>query len=162
MPTFNANEMFRMAEQMERNGSAFYARAAELAEHPDVREALSDLATWELQHEKTFYEMRNMLSPDEKAQIPGDPQSSELARCYADGKVFKLDVDPAKLADQLGTLEDILEQAISMEKDSIIFYLGVRRFVPLDRGGDRIQAIIEEEMSHIVRLSDILIAIEGQ
>jgi len=67
----------------------------------------------------------------------------------ADGHVFDVRVDPAERLPGAETLEDILRLAIGQEKDSIIFYLGLREIIPEKAGRDKIDAVIQEEMHHI-------------
>ena len=55
---FNADEIFEIAEQIERNGAGFYRRAAEAVEDSQKRRILLDLASREDEHEKTFAAMR--------------------------------------------------------------------------------------------------------
>ena len=43
--------------------------------------------------------------------------------------------------------------AIGLEKDSIVFYLGMKEMVPERLGGSRIDGIIREEMRHVNDLS---------
>jgi rubrerythrin len=57
-------------------------------------------------------------------------------------------------------MEEILKAAIVAEKDSIIFYLGLKNAVPERLGGEKIDIIIEEEMSHITLLSNELLALK--
>ena len=52
--TFNADEIFEMAEQIERNGAAFYREAAGITSDADVKEMLLSLAAMEEGHQKTF------------------------------------------------------------------------------------------------------------
>ncbi len=70
---FNADEVFEMAEQIERNGGKFYRAAAE--KFPAVRELLLKLAEMEDNHERTFANMRAELSTKETAQTVFDPDS---------------------------------------------------------------------------------------
>ena len=51
---------------------------------------------------------------------------------------------------KLGTssMEEILKEAILAEKDSIVFYLGMKEMVPENFGKTKIDAIIKEEMVH--------------
>ena len=58
-------------------------------------------------------------------------------------------------------MEDILKSAITAEKDSIVFYLGMKEAVSEDLGSDRIDNIIKEEMGHIKLLSKKLVAHRG-
>ncbi|MCH7559530.1 MAG: rubrerythrin, partial [Planctomycetes bacterium] len=60
---FNADEVFEMAEQIERNGAKFYRAAAK--KFPELSQVLSDLAVMEDEHEKTFAAMRAELSGTE-------------------------------------------------------------------------------------------------
>ena len=53
---------------------------------------------------------------------------------------------------------EILKSAIEAEKDSIVFYLGMKEAVPKNLGKGRIEAIIKEEMEHIRMLSKELVA----
>ena len=55
---FNADEVFEMAEQIERNGAKFYRRAAEGAGDPHERDLLNELADWEETHQRVFAAIR--------------------------------------------------------------------------------------------------------
>ncbi len=157
---FNADEIFEIAEQIEHNGAAFYRRAAEGALDARDKRKLLDLAEMELSHERTFAAMRAELSGREREPTVFDPydEAALYLRAIADGHVFDINADPAAdLAEK--PIAEILKIAIGMEKDSIIFYLGLREIVPADRGKDKVEKIIAEEMSHITLLSDELAAL---
>jgi rubrerythrin len=57
-------------------------------------------------------------------------------------------------------MEGILKEAITAEKDSILFYLGIKDLVPQALGQNRIDEIIKEEMAHIHLLTQELVAIK--
>ena len=59
---FNADEIFQMAEQVERNGRDFYARAAKRTAESRTAQFLLGLAAMEAEHEKIFADMRAGLS----------------------------------------------------------------------------------------------------
>lgn len=156
---FNADEIFEIAEQIERNGAKFYRRAAELAPTEDARALLLRLAAMEDQHVSAFAAMHEELrkeKPDWLAKpfdIDADDQSTLYLRAVAEGRIFGLDADPAALLSDGEPLNNILTVAIGLEKDSIIFYLGVRDAVPESLGAGKIDDIIREEMGHVVLLS---------
>jgi rubrerythrin len=54
-------------------------------------------------------------------------------------------------------MEKILKAAIEAEKDSIVFYLGMKNAVPEDLGRTRLDDIIKEEMNHVRLLSRELV-----
>lgn len=151
---FNADEIFSMAEQMERNGAKFYRDAAETAADPTNKEMLIGLSKMEEAHEKIFKSMRADLSSAEKASMVFDPEGEAALylRALVDSRVFfEKDID-------VNSLVDILKSAIEAEKDTIVFYLGMKEAVPKNLGRDRIEAIIKEEMGHIQMLSKELVA----
>lgn len=155
---FSADEIFEIAEQIERNGAQFYRRAAEGMSESSGRKILIDLALMEDQHEKTFAAMRARLSEDERAPTVFDPEGkvSLYLRSVADGHVFDVKTDPTELLSGEEELEDILRIAIELEKDSIVFYLGMKDLVPKRLGGEWMDEIINEEMRHIGILSQQL------
>lgn len=162
--TFNADEVFRMAEQIEKNGSHFYRRAAEVAANSRAAQLFLRLAAMEEEHEKIFARMRAELGPkDRQAAVP-DPEGEAAAylQAWADGNVFDLKVDPAQRIQGREKVEEILQMALGLEKDSIVFYLGMKEAVPESMGHAKIEGIIKEEMGHIATLSRELATLSHQ
>jgi rubrerythrin len=150
---FNADEVFEIAEQIERNGAKFYRSIAEKINDINKKQLLTNLAKMEDEHEQTFKTLRSKLSTNEKIQTTFDPEgeSERYLRALADTRVFyEKDVIPT-------SLEDILKFAITIEKDSIVFYLGMKDIVPDHLGKQKLDDIIKEEMSHVNLLSMELI-----
>ncbi|GAH47433.1 unnamed protein product [marine sediment metagenome] len=52
--TFNADEIFEMAEEIERNGAKYYREAAEKASDKKTKQMLLDMAAMEDEHLETF------------------------------------------------------------------------------------------------------------
>jgi len=153
--TFNAFEIFEMAEQIERNGIKFYRKAAEGISDKDTRQMLLELAAMEAEHEKTFAEMKKQLSGKQREPRVFDPDN-EMAlylQAAANGHVFDPKYDLSEQLTGTESVEDILKLAIGAEKDSIVFYLGLKDFVPVRAGKDKVEAIIKEEMGHIAVLN---------
>ena len=57
MIRYNAEELFRMAESVERDGRQFYRQAAQAVASPDLARLLNELADWEAKHEMRFAEI---------------------------------------------------------------------------------------------------------
>ncbi|MEA1901593.1 MAG: ferritin family protein, partial [Thermodesulfobacteriota bacterium] len=153
---FNADEIFEMAEQIERNGASFYSKSAELIADPAAKKLLLDIAAMEDEHEKTFADLRAGLSEKEKVTTVFDPEGeiSLYLRALADTRVFF-----EKKIDNTSSIKDIFKEAILAEKDSIVFYLGMKDMVPENLGKAKIDAIIKEEMNHIKLFSKALVAL---
>ena len=161
---FNADEIFEMAGQIERNGARFYRRAAEGAVDPRNLRLFLDLAAKEEEHQKIFASMRADLAAEksETATLDPDGQAALYLRAMADGHVFEVKADPTQLFTGKEAVEDILQVAMDMEKDSIVFYLGMKEMVPEGLGKDRIDGIIKEEMGHLALLGKELAALHQE
>jgi rubrerythrin len=153
---FNADEIFQMAEEIERNGADFYRTAAKSISDPKQKDLLNHLAEMEVNHEKRFSELRKSLSDKEKAQTIFDPNddSALYLKALADTRVFfNKELD-------FSSMKQILRGAIEAEKDSIVFYVGMRKAVPDQMGKNKIESIIEEEMGHIRLLSKEILTLK--
>jgi rubrerythrin len=151
---FNADDIFQIAEQLERNGARFYRTAAQAVKDDKIRDLLDSLAAMEVDHEKTFAQMRSQLTAVEKAATVFDPQGEAAGylKALADTRVFfEKEINTS-------SLEAILKDAITAEKDSIVFYLGMREAVPENLGRGHLDRVIQEEMGHIRLLSKELVA----
>jgi len=159
MPTrFNAGEVFGMAIRIERNGARFYRKAAESAEGPR-RALLLRLATDEDEHEATFTALREELAPGDAGALDPEEQVGRYLGALADEEVFDVHADPSEKLTGNEPLEEILATAIGLEKESIVFYLGVQEAMPENLGREKVHFIIREEMDHVAQLTGELAAL---
>ena len=152
--TFNADEIFEMAEEIERNGAKFYRKAAENAATKDIKDMLVNMAVMEDGHEKTFAEMRTELSDAEKQQTSFDPlgEAALYLQTMADAHGTEGKKSPDMELTGNETVKEILTIAMGAEKDSIAFYAGLRALVPSQAGKDKVDKIVAEEMNHVTIL----------
>ncbi len=157
---FNADEIFKMAEQIEINGAAFYRKAAGMFAGKESEKMLSSLAAMEDRHLETFKAMHSDLGGGEKGKTVFDPQGEAEAylKAFADGHIFDTKVKPADRLKGSESLANILRTAIGLERDSVAFYTGLKALVPARLGKDKVEKIIGEEMRHITILSRQLAA----
>ena len=153
---FNADEVFQLAERIEQNGEKFYQKAA--ASNPGSKEILLKLAGMEADHYKTFKALHAQISAKEAESLVFDPEgeTGQYLSAMADGSVFDTSRDPSAALTGRESEKEVLRTAIGLEKDSIVFYLGLKDMVANPSGKDRIAAIIKEEMEHIRILSGLL------
>lgn len=151
---FSADEVLEMAGRIETKGAKFYRAAAKI--HVAVRDLLIQIAQQEDQHFATFAEMRKKLSASEKESTTYDPygESDLYLKAMVDGYAFDINEEPAELLTGRESLNDVFRMAIGLEKDSIVFYLGLGDMVPPAFGKERINEIVKEEMRHIAWLSN--------
>jgi rubrerythrin len=161
---FNSDEIFEMAIRIESNGAAFYRKAAGLQSDTKNQNFLEGLAKMEDQHQKIFTEMRKSLTEKEKGPKVFDP-NDELSQYLAAMADTMGGEGSPSVADSLTgkeTLAEILRTAVGLEKDSILFYLGIKDLIPPQSGQDRIDEIIREERSHVIQLSSLLEKLKSQ
>ncbi len=150
----NADDLFEIARRIERNGAAFYRAAAKLMPDEAGAKLLRDLAETEIVHEHTLASMQNALSGDEAAGPLYDTNEEaygflkEMANDFAGDP----ERDVATVLKPGSSVRTILETAIQREKDSVIFYEGIKMIVPRKLGGPRLDEIIAQEMGHIIVL----------
>ena len=153
--TFNADEIFEMAEEIERNGAKFYRKAAENTSDKAAKKQLLDLAVMEDGHLKTFQDMRQKLTDKEKEPIVYDPdnEAAMYLQAMADMHGYEGKISPTKELTGRETLKEIIEIALNAEKESVVFYFGLRNFVPDAASKNRVEKIINEEIGHINALN---------
>lgn len=156
---FNIDEIFEIAERIERNGADYYGKLAESVSDLSIRILLLDLAAMEAKHEKTFATLRSEMVGAEQSSSQYDPEgeAAQYLQGIADTRVFFEKEMPTLSTSGNRSPEEVMEEvliaAIQAEKDSIVFYLGVKDLVSEENDKKKIDAIIKEEMTHIRILS---------
>ncbi len=161
---FNADEIFEMAEEVERNGAKFYREAAAKASDRETKDVFLGLAAMEDGHLLTFRGMRAALSDQEKGGTTFDPdnEASLYLQAMADAKGFEGMRNPAEELTGKESMEELLEIAIEAEKNSVMFYVGLKGMVAARAGKDKVEGIIREEVGHVAQLRRQLAAVRGR
>ena len=153
--SFTADEVFEVAILIEANGAGFYRKAAATQSGEKNRAFLEQLASMEDHHQLTFEKMRKGLKSHEKQATVFDPHQETVQYLAVMADTHGGEGSP-KAADALTgdeSIQEIIDIAIGLEKESILFYLGLRDFVPPDYGKDKLDRIIREEQRHIIQLN---------
>jgi len=154
---FNVDEVFTIAEQIERNGATFYRKAAKFAKDTVIKRQLLELAEMEDSHEKTFAGMHSAYTGDKKSLVfDSESEAATYLEAFAGDYVFNLKSNPADKIGGHHSIKNVLKLAITLEKDSIVFYLGIAKVMLDDNNRQAIEAIIDQELQHIALLSAIL------
>lgn len=158
---FTPKEVFDIAVQIERNGAAFYRKAAAETSDLQVREELLELASMEDGHEAAFTELRQALpqNGDEAEWLDSEGDAAVYLQSFAAGQVF----DVAQAALPAGApLAAILHFALERERDSVVFFVGMEEFMPEGPGRTKVEVIIRQEMLHIATLNRRLLQVTGR
>jgi len=156
---FNIYEVFELAKQIERNGVSLYTSAAKKFPEFSKRSLFLNLAEMEREHEKTFEKMQQELANREGEMskfLDPDLEAVKYLQTVAKGAVFDVNKDISSILSGVETVSELLRIAIELEKDSVIYYMGIKQVVPESFGKEKVDSIIEEEMSHITLLNSKL------
>lgn len=153
---YNAYEIIEMAKKMERNAAAFYSKASEKVENQEAKRLLSDLAEMEKVHEVVFEDLKSLFSDAEwsKMNIDSDNEMLHYLESMADNIIFDAKSDEKEIAD-MSDIDYVFRFAVGKEKQSVLYYMGIKQLVPDELGRDKIEEIIKEEMKHVAILSDV-------
>jgi len=147
---FSASEIFDLAFQIEENGENFYRKALAELHDESLREMLLWVADGEASNRECFLVMKRLAlknSSDEWAyQVSGAMLKSFL-------QDYDFSVDEVDLEAVTG-LNSLLETALVIEQDSVMFYEIIASFVTEPDTLRQLKAIIAEEQKHIESLKE--------
>lgn len=152
---FSAREIFDIGVQIEVNGKAFYEAAAKKVAETAMKEFFLELAAWENTHIALFGELRDAL-PKGAGNVPLFDPNDEAAtylQATADSHVFVKNKDMVGLVAGCKSPLDIIELAMTFEKDSVVYYTTMKKVVAKNLGQDKVDRLIDEEIKHIGMLA---------
>lgn len=143
-------EIVEIGIEKEKKRRDFYGLAAE---HFKEREELADLFArlrdWEESHIKKFKEIRDNVSKAQYTEsYPGETEG--YMQALVDSDLYK-DVTPEGFAGMVGTPLEALEKGMSFEKDAMLFFGGLARFVD-PKSKEIIEKLVDEERDHMLYL----------
>jgi len=152
MVLFNASEIYQFAIKIEENGEKFYKDLARKIENEEIKNLFNYLASEEVKHKETF---ENMLSKIKDYDLSGEYPEEYFTylRTYANNIVFSEE----RLNEEIEKIKDIvsaLDFGIQKEVETILYYQEIKNLIPKDQHS-LIDAIIEEERGHFLKLSQI-------
>ena len=156
--SFNADEVFEMGMDIEQNGEAYYRKAAELTEDPEIKKIFNDLMTAEQQHYETFKKLRENLPAKDTTPLVSDPDDQEYL--YLDALVKSRLFNNVREAEEAvskasGPIET-LKGALIFEKDTILFFTEMKGRTREDLGKNEIDRLIAEEREHVIWISGMI------
>jgi rubrerythrin len=148
---FNADEIFKIGIQIESNGREFYLAAAEKSDDIDLKKLFTELAVWESRHMTLFESFRSKLPALLKNENVYDPDNNIhlYLKSVADSTVFVKGSDMSKTVQLCKSPADILEKALTFEKESVVFYSSMKEIVPDALGKTEVDKLVVEELFHV-------------
>ena len=149
---FSLQDIVTVAIKIEENGEQTYRQAAARVNDSRLAELLGELANQEAEHAQWFVDLGGRVKPvevDEELAGMGEKMLSDIVG----EETFSLaDADLSAS----GTLREIVDSAIELERDTVIFYEMVGSMLSDPQIEERLQQIIDEEKSHERRLMEYL------
>lgn len=152
---FHANEIAKVAVEIEKKGRGFYLRAADAAKTEETKELFRYLAGEESKHEEIFAGLLERLGSVElPAWSSEDEYSSYLDALIESHALFSGGLAEKYMADAEDE-DTAIRMAMSFEKDTLLFFLEMKNLVP-ESEKDAVQQCADEERKHLRILKEKL------
>lgn len=150
---FSGSETVELGIQIEKNGRDFYNALAAQAKDLNAAEIFKFLAEEEERHILVFQDILQKTQRHEPPQIYADEYFAYM-NALAGDYVFTQKDKGKEIAKAVTTDKQAVEMGIGFEKDSIVFYEGIKKVVP-QLEHKTADSLIEEEEKHLKKLLDL-------
>ena len=150
---FAGTEIVEMGIQIERNGRDFYNTLVGRSKNDKAKDIFKYLAGEEEKHIATFQKILDLVHKYEPPEsYPGEyfAYMNALATEY----VFTKENKGAEIARNTKSDKEAVELGMKFEKDSIIFYEGMKKMVP-EQQNKVVDELIVQEKNHLCKLFEL-------
>ena len=150
---YAGSEVLQMAVEIEKKGKAFYNGLSETVKDDKARDMFRFLSDEEIKHQIFFQQMLESIETVEPASPYDNTDVTQYFRALIERRIFPTVGEGGMLKEYLDDLAVATRIAISMEKDSILFYYEIK---PVVQAKDHsvLDTIINEEKKHIKILAE--------
>jgi rubrerythrin len=150
---FSGSEIVKIGIQIEQNGKDFYDVLTGCSKNKKAKDLYKFLAGEENKHINIFQKiLENTERYEPVESYPGE--YSAYMSALADGYVFTQKDKGCQIAQKTKGDKEAIDLGIGFEKDSIIFYEGIKKVVP-EHDHKIIDQLIKQEQEHLTRLVDL-------
>ncbi|MGD2173778.1 MAG: ferritin family protein [Candidatus Brocadiaceae bacterium] len=145
---FSARELIEIAVREEKTGATFYRELAESTDSAELREFALEVAQMEDEHEEKFRRLLDRLGDYAPTgeQYPGEYES--YMSYLVEGRIFPMGEDGEQMARRQESDREAVDTAMSMERNTLLFYHEMLQFVP-EQDRPLLEEIIAEERQHV-------------
>ncbi len=149
MERFSVVEAVEQAVQTERLGYQFYrSMAAKFKENKELVKLFELLADKEVLHEKRFSELKEAVKD---TTIENGEEVALYMKAIVESEFFLGKNKSLPALDHVKSAHDAVKFAIGFEKETLLYFYEIRNIV---NDKKTIEAIIDEERSHIIWLGN--------
>ena len=156
---FDAEEIFHTAILIEQNGEKFYQALLNETKDEAVKKVCRRLADDEKRHAANFIRLLKEAVGRKPAVFTGTDVGEEdvkYIKSLTDANVFARTLSVKEVAAKIRTDQETIRFALKIEKESVVFYASIKKFVKPGPGKDEIDEIIQEEQEHYRILNELL------
>ncbi|MBI5417681.1 ferritin family protein [Candidatus Poribacteria bacterium] len=146
-------EIIELGIQIEKNGKDFYNTLADNSKNFNAIKAFKYLAEEESKHIDIFQRIYNSLSLDSSSEVYPDEYFAYM-NAIASEYVFTQKDKGNEIAKKITNYNDAINMAISFEKDSIVFFEGIKNVVK-ENEHKIINKLILQEQGHLMKLYEM-------
>lgn len=150
---FTGEEIIKLALEMEKTGKEFYEKAIAYAKGAQLKEILAYLSKEEEKHIKDFEKIGEKLSQEFEPNESYAGEYGDYLQSIISNHIFNLN-NVEDLVKKIKSDRDILQFALSFEKDSIMIFQEFNHLVTVT-GRDVIKDLINEEKGHIKKINSL-------
>ena len=145
---FSVRELSDVAIREEQTGATYYRALAVSTDSEELAEFLLEVAAMEDEHEAKFKGLLARLGEYEPMGEQYGGEHEAYMAYLVQGRIFPTGQDGVELARRQASDEEAVETAMEMERNTLLFYHEMVKFVPPD---DRplLEEIIAEERQHV-------------
>ena len=151
---FSAAEVVEMGIKIEENGKSFYDTVAKKSKNKNAQQAFELLAGEEENHIKRFEAILSQVKKYEPPEAYTEDYFSYI-KSLSSEYVFTSKDKGEETAKDAKTDKEAVELGIGFEKQSILFYEEMKKFV-LEGEQKVVDKLLEEEKEHLRKLSDLV------
>lgn len=150
---FKGWELVKLGVQIEKNGRDFYTSLIPRLKDSQAAGTFKYLAGEEEKHIEVFQGISDKLEKSGQTEsYPGE--YLDYMNVLAGECVFTKENKGEELAKKTHSDKEAVNMGIGFEKDSIVFYAGMKKAVP-ESDHKVIEELIEQEQNHLRQLSDL-------
>ncbi len=151
---YSGEEALKIAIVVEENGRKFHEQMASETEDEELSRLFKDLADEKAKHKETFESMLGETKvergEDLNKKLYGKLEDTYL-EALADSRVFTPANEKVQAAKQASNRNELISGAISLEKDTMLFFYEILDKARNSEDRELIDKVIEEEKKHIKR-----------
>lgn len=144
---FSAAELIEVAIREEHTGATFYRALAEKTESAELKEFALQTAQMEVDHEAKFTALLDRLGVYKPAESYSGEYESYVSYLI-EGRIFPMGEDAVEMATRMANDAEAVDQAMAMERNTLLFYGEMMKFVP-ESEHPLLEDIMDEERQHV-------------